>query len=323
MNICVLPGDGIGPEVIGQAVKVLEATGLSWEFTYGEIGFAAYQKHGTPLPDQTLAKVDAADATLFGAVTTPPGIPDYTSPILQLRKQFDLFANLRPSRCDGVDLAIVRENTEGLYSGVERIEDGGDRVIAERVVSRRASDRIIRYAFEYARAKGYGEVTVVHKANVLRHSDGLFRSVAQSVATEYVDIELKEMLVDSCAMQLVVDPSQFQVLVTTNLFGDILSDVACVCAGGLGMAASANIGEATAIFEPVHGSASDIVGTGRANPFATIRSAALMLRYLQCEIEATRIDDAVDRAVQNQQVTPDLNGALTTAEATDTVISCL
>ena len=323
MNICVLPGDGIGPEVIGQAVKVLEATRLSWEFTYGEIGFAAYQKHGTPLPDQTLAKVDAADATLFGAVTTPPGIPDYTSPILQLRKQFDLFANLRPSRRDGVDLAIVRENTEGLYSGVERIEDGGDRVIAERVVSRRASDRIIRYAFEYARAKGYGEVTVVHKANVLRHSDGLFRSVAQSVATEYVDIELKEMLVDSCAMQLVVDPSQFQVLVTTNLFGDILSDVACVCAGGLGMAASANIGDATAIFEPVHGSAPDIVGTGRANPFATIRSAALMLRYLQCEIEATRIDDAVDRAVQNQQVTPDLNGALTTAEATDTVISCL
>jgi homoisocitrate dehydrogenase len=323
VKVCLLPGDGIGPDVIAQAVRVLGAVDVPCDFTYADIGLGAFREHGTPLPQETVAKIEATDATLFGAVTTPPDIPNYRSPILRLRQHFDLFANVRPCRGKSADLTIVRENTEGLYSGIEHVQDEGRRVVAHRVITEKASHRIVGFAFEHARTYGYRVVTVVHKANVLRESDGLFRRVALEVAHRYPNIELREMLVDNCAMQLARDPAQFQVIVTTNMFGDILSDVASLVAGGLGMAHAGNMGESKAIFEPVHGSAPDIAGTYRANPFATIRAAAMMLRYCG-QLEAShRVEDAVTRAVDAGRVTEDLGGDLSTEEAADAVIDLL
>ena len=261
-RICLLHGDGIGPEVIEQAARVLSALPLHLHFERGEVGYAAYQKHGTPLPDETLALVRSCDATLFGAVTTPPNLAGYFSAIIRLRKTLDLYANIRPCKSfvhpssrPNINLVVVRENTEDLYSGVERVEDGGNRAISEMIITRRASERIVRKAFELAIQQGFDKVTVVHKANVLRETGGLFRKVALEVAAQFPQIPVDEMLVDTCAMELVRDPSQFRVIVTTNLFGDILSDEASMLVGGLGMAYSGNFGDKTALFEPVHGSA--------------------------------------------------------------------
>jgi homoisocitrate dehydrogenase len=329
-RICLLPGDGIGPEVIDQAARVLDALGLGFQFTRAEIGFAAYQKYGSPLPDATLAAIRASDAALFGAVTTPPDIPGYFSPVIRMRREFDLYANLRPCKSiphpisrPGIDLVLVRENTEDLYVGIERVEDNGDTAIGEMVITRRASERIARKAFQLARDRAYHKVTIVHKANVLRQTTGLFRRTALAVAAEFPEIAAEDMLVDTCAMELVRDPGQFQVIVTTNLFGDILSDEASMLVGGLGMACSGNIGDGMAIFEPVHGSAPKIAGLHKANPFAAILSAAMLLDHLGCPSQASRIRIAIEGLLIAGLVTEDLGGTLSTEEVTDRLIERL
>jgi homoisocitrate dehydrogenase len=329
-GVCVLPGDGIGPEVIGAAQRVLETLPLRFSWLPGEIGFGAYQRLGTPLPDETLAAILKADATLFGAVTTPPDIPNYRSPVLRMRQELDLYANLRPCRSiphalsrQGIDLVLVRENTEDLYVGRERLEDGGERAVGEMVITRAASERVARAAFDLARRRGFTKVTVVHKANVLRQTSGLFRRTALAVAQEYADIRAEEMLVDTCAMELVRAPEQFQVIVTTNLFGDILSDEASMLVGGLGLACSGNVGARTAVFEPVHGSAPKLAGNGKANPLAAVLSAAMLLEYLDEDELAKRVEQAVRDVIAAGQVTEDLGGRLGTSEAAQAVIKSM
>jgi len=329
-SICLLPGDGIGPEVIAQTAAVLKALPIEWHFETGLIGFGAYQATGTPLPEETLEKISRLDAALFGAVMTPPHLAGYVSPILRLRQGLDLYANVRPCRSfahptsrPGVNLVIVRENTEDLYTGAERVEDGGRRAVAERIITRRASERIVRKAFHIAQQGHFRKVTVVHKANVLRETCGLFRQVAFEVAREFPTIHLDEMLVDTCAMELVRAPEQFEVLVTTNLFGDILSDEASMLVGGLGVAASANLGDRMAVFEPVHGSAPGLAGLGQANPLAAILSAVLMLEYLGETGLAGRLYRAVEACIANNEVTADLGGSLSTTQVTQSIITSL
>ena len=325
-KICLLPGDGIGPEVIASARRVLDALPIHWDFIECGIGFGEYQRSGSPLPDSTIQEIRHADAALFGAVTTPPNIPNYFSPVVRMRQTLELYANLRPCRSiphessrPDIDLLIVRENTEGLYSGIERLEDDGNRAITERVITRKGSERIVRKAFELAQQTGRKTVHIVHKANVLRQTCGLFRTVALEVAKEYPEIAAQEMLVDTCAMELVRAPEQFEVIVTTNLFGDILSDEACMFVGGLGVAASANIGADAAVFEPVHGSAPPLVGTRKANPIATFRATAMMLDHLNENDSAERLRKAVEACIANNESTPDLGGSLTTREVTERV----
>jgi homoisocitrate dehydrogenase len=325
--ICLLPGDGIGPEVVASATEVLRSLPLAFEFSQAEIGFGAYQKLGTPLPQATLDAIRASDAALFGAVTTPPNIEGYFSPVVRLRQTLDLYTNLRPIRSiphpssrEGIDILIVRENSEGLYIGSERVEENGERAVTERIITRRGSERILRKAFELARAGGGKQVHVVHKANVLRQTCGLFRAVALEVAHEYPDIAMKEMLVDTCAMELVRDPQQFELIVTTNLFGDILSDEACMLVGGLGVAASGNIGADVAVFEPVHGSAPALAGTGQANPLAAILAAAMLLEHIGEAEQAGRVRAAAEACMAAGEVTADMGGSLSTSEATQAVI---
>jgi homoisocitrate dehydrogenase len=329
-KICLLPGDGIGPEVIASARDVLTALPIQWDFVECGIGFGEYQHSGSPLPDSTIQEIRHTDATLFGAVTTPPNILNYFSPVVRMRQSLELYANLRPCKSiphessrSGIDLLIVRENTEGLYSGIERIEDDGNRAITERVITRKGSERIIRKAFEIARQRERKIVHVIHKANVLRQTCGLFRTVAFEIAKEYPDIAMQEMLVDTCAMELVRAPEQFDVIVTTNLFGDILSDEACMFVGGLGVAASGNIGADAAVFEPVHGSAPSLVGTGKANPIATFLATAMMLEYLKENESAGRLRSAVETCIANNESTPDLGGSFTTSQVTEKVIQHL
>jgi homoisocitrate dehydrogenase len=293
-TITVIPGDGIGQEVIPAAVKVLESLGLPLYFQYGEAGFAAFEQRGNALPDETLALCQASDAVLFGATQSPmTKAAGYASPILTLRIHFDLYANLRPAvgvaSLKGIDLLIVRENTEGLYSRRERVEDDGETAIAERIVTARASERIVRTACQQA-LKRRGKLTIVHKANVLKETCGLFRRVAFDVAGQFPSLEIEEMLVDTAALQLAQNAKRFDVLVTTNLFGDILSDLAAGLTGGLGIAPSANVGDGRpAVFEPVHGSAPDIAGQGTADPRAAVLSAGLMLDGLGYHEEAGQV----------------------------------
>ena len=326
MRICIIPGDGVGQEVIPAAQRVLEALQLDLEFVRADAGFEHFQKTGDAIPNATLETVQACDATLFGATSSPmTRVEGYRSPILALRKALDLYANLRPvqslpakfSRAN-IDLLIVRENTEGLYAGRERAEND-ETMIAERVITKRASERIARVAFEMARARKK-RVTVVHKANVLKLTDGLFRETCFNVAREFPDVETKEMLVDSMAMRLIQDPQNFDVIVTTNLFGDILSDEASALIGGLGVAPSANIGINNAVFEPVHGSAPDIAGKGIANPIGAILSSAMMLDYLELEDAATRVRNAVNRALEQNVLTRDIDGTASTDEMTRAII---
>jgi homoisocitrate dehydrogenase len=329
MRICVIPGDGVGKEVIPAAVRVLEALGRGLEFVQADAGFEHFERTGDAIPAETLATVKACDATLFGATSSPmTRVEGYRSPILALRKTLDLYANLRPvqslpaefSRQD-VDLLVVRENTEGLYAGRERLE-GKDTAITERVITRRASERIARVAFDKARERNK-RVTIVHKANVLKLTDGLFREACLKVASEFPDVTAKEMLVDAMAMRLIQDPQNFDVVVTTNLFGDILSDEASALIGGLGVAPSGNIGTETAVFEPVHGSAPDIMGKGIANPLAAILSSAMMLDYLNMGQAAERVRRAVDGALKQGVLTRDIGGGATTDEMTAAVVERL
>ncbi len=307
--ITLIPGDGIGQEVIPAARDVLEALSLPLEFQEAEAGFGAFERGGDALPAATLERCQHSDAVLFGATSSPmTKVAGYRSPILQLRRHFDLFANLRPAVGDGIDLLIVRENTEGLYSGRERLEDGGATAITERVITARASERIVRAACQWAMNRRQ-QLTIVHKANVLKETCGLFRRVALDVVREFPALAVEEMLVDTTAMRLVQTPAHFDVIVATNLFGDILSDLAAGLTGGLGIAPSANIGEnRPAVFEPVHGSAPDIAGRGIADPRAAILSAAMMLDALGYLDQAT----AVRRITY---ATPHTGSTLQTAQA--------
>ncbi len=329
-KICLLAGDGIGPEVINSAEQVLSALPIAWDFIHASMGYAAYQQYGTPLPDFTLDEMRNAHATLLGAVTTPPGIPNYFSPVVRFRQELDLFANIRPcqtlphpSSQPGIDLIIVRENTEGLYAGVERVDEDKERAVTERIITRHASEQVIRKAFDLARSENRSKVTLVHKANVLRQTCGLFREVGQGIATDYPDTEFEEMLVDNCAMQLIRAPEQFDVIVTTNLFGDILSDEASMLVGGLGVAYSGNIGQDVAVFEPVHGSAPDIVGKNQANPIATLFATAMMLDHLKEAEYAEKIRKAIFSCMEAGEVPQDLGGSQTTTETTQKIINRL
>jgi homoisocitrate dehydrogenase len=324
MQICIIPGDGIGPEVVGAAVPVLRALAPDAQLVEAEAGWGAFERHGAALPAATLEAARAADAILFGAVASPSHpVPGYRSPIVQLRRELELYANLRPvvgaSICNLqsaiCNLVVVRENTEGLYAGRERLEDGGDTAIAERVITRRASARIARAAFELARARAArlgrpGRVTVAHKANVLRLSDGLFREAALAVAADFPDVAVEEQLVDVAAMRLAASPARFDVLVTTNMFGDILSDVACIHGGGLGLAASANLGDGRGLFEPVHGAAPDIAGRGVANPLAALECVVMLLEWRRRPAPAARLRAAIAHVLAHGPRTPDLGGAV-------------
>ncbi len=305
-TITLINGDGIGQEVIPCAENVLVALNLPLQLRYAEAGFGTFEKTGDALPPETIALCETSDAVLFGATQSPmEKVEGYSSPILNLRRHFNLYANLRPAVSfssqatgtnhigrlhDQIDLLVVRENTEGMYSGRERVEDNGQVAVLERVVTAGASERIARVACNLAMNRRK-KLTIVHKANVLKETCGLFRRVALGVAGAYPDLVVEEMLVDAAAMHMAQSAIRFDVIVTTNLFGDILSDLAAGLTGGLGIAPSANVGDygKVAVFEPVHGSAPDIAGQGIADPRATLLSVAMMLDYLGYTDDATRL----------------------------------
>ena len=327
-HICLIPGDGIGLEVIPAAREVLEAMNLDLTFSNAEAGWATFERLGTALPEETVEAVRTSDACLFGAVSSPLSpVQGYSSPIVGLRRRLDLYANLRPvlsqplpGSCVGIDMLIVRENSEGLYGGAETRTS--ERATTERVITRAASERIVDLAFQQA-AQRRGLVTIVHKANVLRATCGLFRETAFEVAARYPHIQVEEMLVDAAAMRLITYPQRFDVIVTTNLFGDILSDEAAALVGGLGLAPSGNVGLNAAVFEPVHGSAPDIAGQGIANPCAALSAAVMMLDHLH-EIEAAaRLRAALHQVIENGPRTPDLGGEATTRQVVDAVLRSL
>jgi len=327
-RICLIEGDGIGHEVIPAGRRLLEATELPFEFTQAVAGWGVFQRLGTALPEETLASVRSADATLFGAVSSPlQPVAGYSSPIIAMRRLLGLYANVRPIRSwpipssrPGIDMIIVRENSEGLYAGRERTD--GDAAVTERVITKAASERIARMAFQLA-GQRRRLVTIVHKANVLRATCGLFREAAFAVANEFPKVRAEELLVDTAAMRLITHPERFDVMVTTNLFGDILSDEAAALVGGLGLAPSGNVGDRHAIFEPVHGSAPDIAGRGVANPMATFLAVAMLLKYLGQDDVAGRVRDAVEGVLGTELRTLDLGGAATTVEITAAVIAQL
>ena len=318
-RIATIPGDGIGPEVMMSAISVLEELAdvrgdLSFEFVELQAGDGTKAETGTALPADTLRGVRASDAGLFAAVGNTA-----KEALIPLRQNLDLYVNLRlaksypniPNARNGVDLVIVRENTEGLYKGIDY--RGGDWGVALRVITRQASERIARFAFELAERENRQKVTCVHKANVLDSTCGVFVDACRSIADDHTGVEYEEMLVDACAMKLVLTPEYFDVLVTTNLFGDILSDEAAGLVGGLGMPPSGNIGEDHAIFEPVHGSAPDIVGKGVANPIAMILSTRMMLEWLGEREAASMVEKAVIGVLrEGKTLTPDIGGSAKT-----------
>ena len=329
-QVVSIPGDGIGTEVTAAARRVLDASGVTIDWETREAGGDVIGRYGTPLPQDTVGAVKRAGVALKGPITTPIG-SGFRSVNVQLRQDLDLYANFRParslpgvpSRFENVDLIVIRENTEGLYSGLEHIVVPGV-VESLRIVTETGSERIIRFAFRIARELGRKKVTAVHKANILKLSDGLFLSVARRVAREFGEIEYEETIVDATAMRLVQDPSRFDVLVMENLFGDILSDLTSGLIGGLGIAPSANLGEKTAMFEAVHGSAPDIAGQGVANPTALILAGAMMLRHLGEDEAADRVESAVrDTISGGKTMTRDLGGSASTDEYTGALIAAL
>jgi len=327
-RICLIPGDGIGQEVIPAAAEVLRALGAGLEFTYADAGYELFQRTGNGIPDETMRTAASCDAVLFGANGSPMGpVKGYRAAILAMRREFGNYANLRPAKSlpgkfarPGIDILMFRENTEDLYIGKERRD--GDTAIAERLITRAASERIARLGCEHAMRRRK-RVTFVHKANVLKVTDGLFREACFDVARGFPDLRVDEMLVDAMAMRLVKDPEQFDVIVTTNLFGDILSDETAGLVGGLGVAPSGNIGGSTPVFEPVHGSAPDIAGKGLANPIAAFLSAAMMLAHLGEGAAAARVERAVERVAQSGNLTADLGGTAKTGDVTRAVIAAL
>src|SRR5690348_5917969 len=332
--VTLISGDGIGPSISSATVRILEAAGadIDWDPQYA--GQAGVAKYGDPIPDATLDSIKRTRIALKGPLETPVG-EGFRSINVALRKTFDLYANVRPAhtivkggRFDDIDIVLVRENTEGLYVGVEHyIRIGSDpRAAAESIaiVTRAGSERIIRYAFDYAVQHGRKKVTVVHKANILKYTSGLFLDVGRQIAHEYADVEFQEMIVDATAMNLVLHPERFDVIVTTNLFGDILSDPISGLVGGLGLAPGANIGHGGAIFEAVHGTAPDIAGKGVANPSALVLAACMMLEYMNDDERATRIRNALESTIREKKtVTRDLGGTASTDQFTDAVIARL
>jgi isocitrate dehydrogenase (NAD+) len=325
-TMTLIPGDGIGPEITDAAVRVLDATGVGFTWERHEAGIRAFEQTGNPLPDAVLESVRRNRLALKGPLTTLVG-EGFPSANVALRKELDLYANLRPvrsvpgvkSRYEDVNLIIVRENTEDLYSGIEHMIMPGV-TQGLKVITSHASTRIARFAFEYAQRRKRRKVTAVHKANIMKLTDGLFLESARQVAKEFPDVEFDDKIVDNLCMQLVLDPNQFDVLLLSNLYGDIVSDLSAGLVGGLGLVPAANIGESDAVFEAVHGSAPDIAGEGIANPSALIFSGVLLLRHIGEDEAADRLVGACFRVLERGEVrTPDLGGDASTGEYADAV----
>ena len=328
-NITMINGDGIGPEISESVMQIIKASGLDINWDIQTAGADVIEKEGVPLPDRVLESIKSNKVALKAPVTTPIG-KGFRSVNVQLRKSLDLYANLRPcknlpgvkTRFENVDLVIVRENTEDLYAGVEE-QINKDTAHSIKIITRKASERICKFAFEYALKNGRHEVCAVSKANIMKLSDGLFLESFRNVAKNYSSISVREILVDNLCMQLVQDPTRFDVLVLPNLYGDIVSDLAAGLIGGLGVAQGANIGKEYAVFEPVHGSAPDIKGQNKANPTALLLSAVEMLRYINENIYADRIEKALFKTLSNGYKTQDLGGNLSTSEFTQKIIENL
>lgn len=327
-TIAVIRGDGIGSEVIDAALQVLDAVSFEAKYVSAEAGYDCFQQHGTPLPEKTLEIAKQSDAILFGAITTPPDAKNYPSVIIQLRKSLNLFANLRPSRTypgigrysdEGVDVLVVRENTEGLYVQEGKREGQQAYNILRRTEN--ACRRIVHFACQQAEIR-HRKLAVAHKANVVKPADELWIEVAHEVIKDH-NLDVSFEIVDALCTKLIMNPSHFDVIVAPNFYGDILSDLMAGIVGSLGLCASANIGEAHALFEPVHGSAPDIAGQGIANPLAAILSAALMLRHLGEPQKAEAIEFAVTHLLQGDIKTPELGGTASTAEVTQALIDLI
>jgi isocitrate dehydrogenase (NAD+) len=355
-KVTFIPGDGVGPEVMEATRRALEATGVAFEWEYAVIGASALEQNGSVLPQSALESIRRNGVAIKGPVTTPIA-SGFRSVNVALRQELDLYACLRPCKSypgvytpyDNVDIVVVRENTEGLYIGIEYdLEEAEtarlrafvqetrgrtvrtDSAISLKVISETGSRRVVRFAFEHARANGRRRVTAVHKSNILKYSDGVFLRAAQSVAQEYPDIEFTDVLLDNCCMQLAKNPQQFDVLVAPNFYGDLLSDLCAGLVGGLGLAPGANIGEGIAVFEPTHGSAPKYAGLNKVNPIATMLSGVLMLRYLKETAAADRLEGAIASVLaEGKSVTYDLKAdredlsAVTTSEVADAVIARL
>lgn len=321
-RITLLPGDGIGPEVTAAVVAIIEAAGVKIEWEKFEVGAEALARFGDPLPQEVLDSILKNKVALKGPVTTPIGT-GFTSINVRLRKTLDLYANLRPvkslpnvkTRYEDIDLVVVRENTEDLYSGLEHEVVPGV-VESIKIITEKASTRIARYAFDYARTRGRKRVTAVHKANIMKMSDGLFLDCFRRMSKEYPEIQADDRIVDNLCMQLVVNPNQFDVLLLENLYGDIVSDLTAGLVGGLGVVAGANHGHNGAVFEAVHGSAPDIAGQNKANPIALLQSAILMLVHIGEQEAADRIEKALWRLLSQGIRTRDLGGTATTSAFT-------
>ena len=324
IKIARIDGDGIGKEVTEAGVAVLKSLDLNIDFVEAEAGRECFDKNGTTIPEETIRIARNAKATLFGAITSTPG---EKSPIITLRQELDTYANLRPIKSfkgvdclfDDLDFLIVRENTEGLYSGKEKLEE--DKAIAHRVITRKASERISRLAFQEAIKLNKESVTCVHKSNVLKKTDGVFKDSFYNVAKDYPQIKTIDYYVDATAMYLLTKPQEFDVIVTSNLFGDILSDASAGLVGGLGLAPSGNIGDKHGLFEPVHGSAPDIAGNNISNPIAMILSVSMMLEYLNEDYLASKVKTACENVLEKGKVlTPDLGGNAKTMDVANEVI---
>ncbi len=318
-KITVIPGDGIGQEVMKPTIDILETTNASFDFIYQQAGKECYKKNNTNLPSETIEQSKNSDSTLFGAVTS---IPEQKSAIVTLRRELDLYVNQRPIVSydnEDINFTIIRENSEGLYSHLEKKDN--DQAIALRKITYKGCNRIIDYAFNYAKKTGKQKITASHKANVLPVTDGIFKNTFYEVSEKYPTIKANDYYIDATAMYLITNPGQFDVIVTTNLFGDILSDEGGGLLGSLGLIPSANIGDNNGLFEPVHGSAPDIAGQNKANPTAMILSSALMLEFLGLQEEADKIQQAVKETIcENKIKTPDLNGTNTTQEFANEIL---
>lgn len=330
-SVILIPGDGIGPEVVSATVRVLEATGIDFNWIEHKAGLGAFEEEGNPMPDRVIEAIRETGIALKGPLTTPIG-KGFRSANVALRQKLDLYAAIRPcislpntrSRYENIDLIIFRENTEGLYAGIEYFDERNQIADSIARVTARGSERIVRFAFEQAARMGRKKITLVHKANILKQTGGMFLEIGRKVAETYPETEFNDRIVDNMAMQLVVYPEAYDCIVTTNLFGDILSDLAAGLVGGLGVTGGANIGDNHAVFEAVHGSAPDIAGQGKANPTAMIRSAEMMLRYLGEHEAADAISHAIFVTYQaGTHLTPDLGGTATTDQFTDAVLSHL
>lgn len=329
-KVTLIPGDGSGPEVIAAAKKVVEATGVAIEWEQAEAGAAMIEKYGTPLPDETIESIRKNGVALKGPVTTPVGT-GFRSVNVAMRKIFDLYANVRPAKTypgvitkfENIDLVVVRENTEDLYAGIEHMV-GEDAAESIKLITRKGCERIIRYAFDFAVREGRKKVTAVHKANIMKCTDGMFLDIARQIAKEYPQIEFNDSIVDAMCMRLVMHPEDYDVLVCPNLYGDIVSDLCAGLVGGLGLTPSANIGVSGAIFEPIHGSAPDIAGQHKINPTAAILSASMMLAHLGETKAAASIEQAVTKVIsEGKTLTQDMGGTASTEEFADAVIAAL